>query len=69
MSTISRPQVAYGLSQATFPVGTPPMINIRVPAVTDYAPLGTLWINTATNAAWILTSVVANVATWAQVTP
>ena len=67
MSTLSRPQTAYGLSQPTFNVMTAPLINTRVPAVTDYAPLGTLWVNTATNAAWILTSVVANVATWTQI--
>lgn len=67
MSTISRPQTAYGLSQATFGVPTAPLINTRVPTTTDYAPLGTLWVNTTTNVAWILTSVVANVATWTQI--
>jgi hypothetical protein len=69
MSTLVRPQTAYGISQPTFGVAPAPIMSTRAPAVTDYSTLGTLWVNTATNVAWILTSVVANVATWAQITP
>ena len=69
MSTLVRPQTAYGISQPTFNVAAAPIISTRAPVATDYSPLGTLWVNTATNVSWILTSVVANVATWSQTTP
>ena len=62
-----RPQVAYGLSQPNFAVSPQPITATRVPTATDFAVLGTIWINTATNVAWILTSVVNNAATWTQI--
>jgi hypothetical protein len=64
MSVNQRPQVAYGLSQPDFATPPQPIISTRVPAAADFAQLGTIWIDTATNAVYILTNVIANVATW-----
>ena len=64
MSVNQRPQVAYGLSQPEFATPPMPIVTLRDPLDSDFAEIGKLWINTATNGAWLLTSVVANVATW-----
>lgn len=57
-------QVAYGLTQALIPEFPAPIISTRTPGTGDKAQLGTLWVNTATNAAYFLTSIVNNSATW-----
>jgi len=69
MASNQRAKVAYGLSQPYFAVGPIPVETQRDPVYSDYADIGALWVNTATNTAWILTSVVANAATWTQITP
>ena len=67
MSTNIRAKVAYGLSQPNFPVPLQPIISGRDPRVTDYAEVGTEWINRVTNQVWVLTSVVLNQAIWTRV--
>jgi hypothetical protein len=64
MSVNQRPQVAYGLSQPDFATVSKPISSTRIPTATDFAAIGTIWINTATNAVYILTNVAANSATW-----
>jgi hypothetical protein len=61
-----RPKVAYGLSEPNFAVGPFPIISVRDPFVTDFAEIGTLWINSLTNTVWALTAVVANQAAWVE---
>src|SRR6202789_3693277 len=64
MSTAQFKQVAYGLTQALIPEMQLPIVSQRNPTTMDKAQLGTLWVNTATNGTFILTSIVANVAHW-----
>ncbi len=56
--------VAYGLSQPLIVVGSEPIISQRAPGVNDKAPFGTIWIDQPNNDGYILTSIVANAATW-----
>lgn len=62
--TNRRNAVAYGLSEALPVVFNPPIISNRAPLPKDKAPLGTIWIDKPNNDGFVLTSVVANVATW-----
>ncbi len=60
-----RSRVAYGLSDALLPVAPFPITARRAPTSADIAYLlGTIWIYKTTGAIYILSSVVANVATW-----
>lgn len=56
--------VAYGLSEPLLNVFPAPIISVRDPLTTDKAQLGTVWVNKSTDDAWVLTSIVANVASW-----
>jgi hypothetical protein len=64
MSTNVRSKVSYGLSQPYFSASPQPIVAPRDPFATDYAEIGTEWINSAANHVWILASVVNNVANW-----
>jgi hypothetical protein len=55
----------YGYPAPTTTQSANPIIQVRNPAGTDQAEIGQLWINTRTNVAYILVSVVAGVSTWA----
>lgn len=61
------PSVGYGLSDALPEIFPAPLVSTRDPQTGDKAQLGTLWVNKATDDAFILTSVVANSATWITV--
>ena len=67
MSVNQRPQVAYGLSQPEFAAVPQPIIAVRAPLTSDFAAVGTMWIDTVTNAAYVLTSVTANSAHWLSI--
>lgn len=60
--------VGYGLSQALLNVPVLPVVALVAPptSIQGY-PLGQIWINKATSAAYILTSTAANVATWVNI--
>jgi hypothetical protein len=60
-------QVAYGLSQSLINVFPFPIVSNRNPATSDKSQLGTVWVNKSTNAFYILTSIVANSASWVSV--
>lgn len=60
------PGVAYGLSDALLDVFPAPVVSTRDPLASDKAQLGTVWVNKSTNDFFILTSIVANVATWSS---
>lgn len=68
-----RPIIDYGFTQALQQVFPIPIVAKRAPTTSDKAQLGTLWIQptntsgTAVNGAWILTSIIANLATWSDV--
>ncbi len=56
--------VAYGFSGPLLDVFPVPVVSTRDPGANDKFQLGTVWVNKATDDAFVLTSVVANVATW-----
>lgn len=58
--------VAYGLSDALLEVFPQPIVSTRDPQAGDKAQLGTVWVNKSTNDFFVLTSVVANSATWSS---
>ena len=67
--TAPRRNVAYGFSQPLINEAPIPVVALRDPATTDIGyQLGTEWINKLTNNIWFLASVVANSATWLQLT-
>src|SRR5208282_5365977 len=67
--SVSTPNfVAYGQNNGPLIQVNPfPIVAHRAPLAADRAPLGTLWVYPATNGAWILTSVVANSASWESI--
>ncbi len=67
MAINQRPKVAYGLSQPYFNVSPLPIITNRDPLVTDFAEVGTIWINQTTPTAWLLARVVLNQAVWIEI--
>jgi hypothetical protein len=61
-------QVSYGLTQALITEAPAPILAQRAPTVNDKKwALGQLWIYSSTNAAYVLTSIVSNSATWLQI--
>jgi hypothetical protein len=60
--------IGYGFSQSLLNIFPRPIVSTRAPATTDRAQIGSVWVNTATNNAYILTSIVANVSTWESIT-
>lgn len=67
MSTRSINQTSYGLSQALINDAQVPTLALRAPTTSDKAQIGNIWVDQPTNAAYILTSVVNNVANWEAV--
>lgn len=67
--SINIPQIpiAYGLYNALQGIGPLPIIATRNPTTSDKAVLGTVWANKTLNTAYVLTSVVNNLATWTSV--
>ncbi len=69
MSAVQFTQVAYGLSQPTIGLFPAPIVSATAnPTSSNFAQIGTVWINKGSNAAFILTSIVNNSANWADVT-
>lgn len=66
------PLVDYGLTNALQTVFPVPIVSNRAPTTADKAQIGMLWVqpvNTsgvAQNAVWVLTSIISNVANWAN---
>ena len=54
----------YGFPSPLSSAPQAPIVSLRTPNTNDYAAIGSLWIYTTGNAAYILTSIVSNVATW-----
>lgn len=68
--TKARISSVYGLGQGLIPVFPLPFVSQATPGVGDIGfPVGQTWINTTSNQAWILTSVLAGAATWALASP
>ena len=60
-------KVSYGLSEPLVNIGQEPIVSKKDPRASDRAQIGTEWINTATNNAFVITSVVDNLATWINI--
>lgn len=60
-----RRNVAYGLTDPLLNVFPSPIVSLRSPTGNDMAQIGQMWINSATNQVYILSSVTADVANWA----
>lgn len=63
-STNNNPFTAYGLNAPYFQSSPQPIIAQRAPTTSDFAQIGTIWVDKPNNDAYILTSVVSNTATW-----
>lgn len=61
-------RTAYGLSDPILNVPDGAIPAKRNPTANDKAQIGTVWVNTITNAAFILTSIVDNSANWESIT-
>lgn len=68
MAVKQRKNVAYSLNQPFSNIFPEPIVSRRAPTNRDMAHVGTLWINEVANQGYVLTSIVANNATWAEVT-
>lgn len=67
MSKIQALNTLYGFPTPLSPAALVPIVSKRAPTTTDYAAIGQTWIFTTSNAAYILTSIVSNVANWLQI--
>ncbi len=68
MSKIQLPNNLYGFTSPLTPSPFVPIVAKRAPLTTDYAPLGALWIEPSASSAWILVSIISNVADWISFT-
>ncbi len=69
MSAIQPANNLYGFPQPLSSVFRPPIVSKRTPAINDFAPIGTLWIDVPGQTAYVLVSIVSNIATWEIMTP
>lgn len=60
----NRQNTAYGLSEPLLNVFPRPIIALRDPTTSNFAQLGTIWVNKSSGAFWVLTKIVANSASW-----
>lgn len=65
MSSQQFTQVSYGLTQSLINVFPSPIVSAtQSPTGANLAQIGTLWINKSANTAYVLTSIVNNLANW-----
>ena len=64
MSSRQLQQNLYGFPSPLSKQAYPPIQSNRAPLTTDYAPIGSIFVNQLTNSAYVLTSIVSNSATW-----
>lgn len=64
MSVRQYTNVSYGLTQPLNVEAQFPIVTKRNPTTNDFAQVGTIWVNSSSNEYWVLTSLVANSATW-----
>lgn len=67
MSVQQRSKVGYGLSETLPSIFPSPIVSQRAPTTSDKADIGTVWVDKPNDDAYILTSIVANSATWINV--
>lgn len=57
---------AYSLNTPLLKVFNPPIVAKRNPGVHDMAPIGTVWVNTVQQNAYVLAGISSNTADWAS---
>jgi len=67
MAFSERPNSLYGFETPISPAAQIPIISLRVPTITDFTSIGRIWVDKPNDTAYILTSIVANVATWVAI--
>ena len=68
MSSVQKLNSAYGIDSPLQEIPQKPIVAKRNPNARDKMQRGTLWVNTITNASFILTSITNNVANWQVIT-
>jgi len=61
----TRTNVGYGLSNALQNLAPLSIVSKRAPTTSDIAEIGTQWIDTTSNAVYVITSIAAGLANWA----
>lgn len=64
MAVNQRQNIAYGFNNPLQDLAPQPIISQRAPGTSDYAEIGTLWVDVPDDTVYCLTSIVANIATW-----
>jgi hypothetical protein len=64
MASKNYEQNLYGFPSPLTKQLNPPIISQRAPNTRDFAPFGQIWIDQPNNDAYVLTSIVSNVASW-----
>jgi len=64
MSFIQKKNNLYGFEAPLSNLPVEPIISLRIPTTHDFASLGRLWIVPSLNEAFVITSIVSNVANW-----
>lgn len=64
MATRRLRRQAYGMDSSLIDMAPEPIVAVRDPSTSDFAEIGTLWVNTADNSVWCLTSITSNSANW-----
>lgn len=62
-----RISTAYGLSDALLALSPEPVVAQRAPQTSDFAQIGTLWLDQASSNAYVLISIIANSSLWATI--
>lgn len=58
------PQLAYGMGDNLLPMSPLPIVAQRAPATSDFAEIGTFWVDVPNDAVYCLTSITSNSANW-----
>jgi hypothetical protein len=69
MSKIQPSNNLYGFTSPLSSAFKPPIVANRLPTIHDYTDIGRIWVYPAGGTAYILVSIVSNVATWDLMTP
>jgi hypothetical protein len=67
MSSVQKLNSAYGIDTPLQAIPPKPISAKRDPTINDKMQFGTLWINTVTDLAFVLTSITGNAANWQEI--
>lgn len=64
MAVNNRSKVAYGFSEPLPSIFSRPIVAVRAPTSRDRAEVGQMWVDSATNSIYVLTSIVGGSSVW-----